>query len=265
VGGIYIIENTLNGRFYVGSAASFKRRWQTHRGHLRRNKHGNRFLQNDWNKCGEQHFRFMEYEPVASRDVMLDRERQYLLLFFDNQRLCYNIRPAPNTPGYTGRPCSPEARAKISAANTGRIVTEAHRLALSESHKGYRMPPAQRAKIAEAHRKIPRTEQWRRRISAANKGRRNGPLSSETRAKLSDAHAKTVNATLIAPDGSEHFVERHIRNFARKHGLMEAHIAAVIRGARKSHRGWRLKVHDVDHANVPVEPDRVRHADGSCA
>lgn len=48
--GIYEIVNTINGKRYVGSAVSLKRRWVDHRRDLRAGKHHSRHLQNAWAK-----------------------------------------------------------------------------------------------------------------------------------------------------------------------------------------------------------------------
>jgi len=50
--GIYQIKNTLNGKFYVGSAVNIKQRWSTHISSLNKNNHHSGHLQNAWNKYG---------------------------------------------------------------------------------------------------------------------------------------------------------------------------------------------------------------------
>jgi group I intron endonuclease len=56
--GVYKLTNLSNNRIYIGSAKGFKQRWYKHHYALKNNKHSNRFLQADYNKCGEYFFKF---------------------------------------------------------------------------------------------------------------------------------------------------------------------------------------------------------------
>lgn len=92
VGGIYTIRNKVNGNLYVGSAASFYRRWAGHKSHLRANEHDNPKLQNAWNKYGESSFEFLILEIIEHKEFLLNAEQFYLDIFFGES--CYNILPA---------------------------------------------------------------------------------------------------------------------------------------------------------------------------
>ena len=48
--GVYQITNKVTGKFYIGSAVNFRKRWNTHKSCLRNNKHANKHLQRAWNK-----------------------------------------------------------------------------------------------------------------------------------------------------------------------------------------------------------------------
>lgn len=57
--GIYIIENLINSKVYVGSTKrAFHTRKTKHINSLQNNNHGNEHLQNAWNKYGEDNFIF---------------------------------------------------------------------------------------------------------------------------------------------------------------------------------------------------------------
>lgn len=56
--GIYKIENKVNGKVYIGESLDIERRWNEHREDLDNNKHHSFKLQNDWNKYGEDNFKF---------------------------------------------------------------------------------------------------------------------------------------------------------------------------------------------------------------
>ena len=52
--GIYIIENKVNGKKYVGQSVNIGSRKSKHFGELKRGTHHNGYLQNAYNKHGEE-------------------------------------------------------------------------------------------------------------------------------------------------------------------------------------------------------------------
>lgn len=56
--GIYKIENTKNGKVYIGSSKRLNGRKYDHFYNLENKKHGNKYLQNSFNKHGEDNFKF---------------------------------------------------------------------------------------------------------------------------------------------------------------------------------------------------------------
>ena len=88
--GVYKITNIVNGKFYIGSSNDIKARWRQHKDKLRVNKHGNTYLQNAWNKYGEENFLF-EVVEECDPEFQFEREQYYLntLNPFDDQG--YNI------------------------------------------------------------------------------------------------------------------------------------------------------------------------------
>lgn len=91
--GIYKITNKLNGRIYIGSAKRFIERWQSHASSLRNQKHSNRFLQADFNKCGEEAFVFevLEVTEGKPKEERLLLEEQYIRIYYDSGTNCYNL------------------------------------------------------------------------------------------------------------------------------------------------------------------------------
>jgi hypothetical protein len=109
--GIYEITNAVNGRRYVGSSIDLDRRKRDHFSSLKRNKHGNPYLQNDFNKCGAGAFRFSVLETCEIW-LLLEKEQTLLDACWDNKKTCYNIRKKAQL-------CSDEAKAILGKEFSG--------------------------------------------------------------------------------------------------------------------------------------------------
>ena len=71
--GVYLIENKVTGKRYVGSTTiNLQQRWNDHKSGLRNNKHANIHLQRTWNKYGEESFVFSIIEQCTN---VLEREK----------------------------------------------------------------------------------------------------------------------------------------------------------------------------------------------
>ncbi len=99
--GIYIIENLINGKKYVGSAKNVDKRWYQHKYTLNNNTHDNSYLQKAWNKHGKDNFNFIIIEDVIIENL-LEREQYYIDLYdVCNRKKGYNLAPtAGNTLGF---------------------------------------------------------------------------------------------------------------------------------------------------------------------
>lgn len=94
--GVYVIKNKINNNVYIGSTTMyFLKRFHHHLSMLRANKHKNKYLQNAWNKYGEENFEFNILE-VCNKEECLNREQYYIDMYKDSS---YNINPlASGTP-----------------------------------------------------------------------------------------------------------------------------------------------------------------------
>lgn len=112
--GVYMIRNILNGKSYIGSSDSLKRRLTNHLSHLKCNRHANHHLQSAYNKYGQKSFVFCileQCEPILETVLML--EQKYL----DLKPEYNNAQIAGSNLGYTH---SQETRNKMSQSRTGK-------------------------------------------------------------------------------------------------------------------------------------------------
>lgn len=75
--GIYKIQNICNGKFYIGSTKNLQHRKTNHFAELRRNNHGNKILQNSFNKYKEESFVF-EVLEFCEPEERFELEQIYL-------------------------------------------------------------------------------------------------------------------------------------------------------------------------------------------
>lgn len=88
--GVYKITNKVNGKFYIGSSNDIKYRWCQHKTQLKKQSHGNPYLQNAWNKYGEKNFTF-EIIEICSPNIQFEREQHYLNTLNPFEKNGYNI------------------------------------------------------------------------------------------------------------------------------------------------------------------------------
>lgn len=86
ISGIYCIENIIDGKKYIGQSKNIYNRWYQHKLELNHNKHGNIYLQNAWNKYGENNFKFYIIEK-CSEDELNEKEIYYISYFDSHAHL----------------------------------------------------------------------------------------------------------------------------------------------------------------------------------
>jgi len=112
---------------YIGSSENIKKRFSTHKSQLRNSKHHNKYLQNSWNKYGEEVFIFSTIEIIDNLGLLIERE-QYWINFYDvcNKKFGYNIAPiAGSTSGYIHTETDKEKMRnglKVSEKNKERLL-----------------------------------------------------------------------------------------------------------------------------------------------
>jgi len=97
--GIYCIRNKINGKRYIGRSLDISSRWRMHRRELNSNMHKNDYLQNSWNKYGEDNFEFEILELCEAEDLN-ELEIHYIEKYgtFDNDEKGYNLESGGQYP-----------------------------------------------------------------------------------------------------------------------------------------------------------------------
>lgn len=136
--GIYAIKNILNGKVYIGQTGeNFQRRYWHHRWKLKNNCHDNEYLQNSWNKYGEESFEFLVVEVVDDSNMLDDLEISYIEKYKSIGK-SYNILNGGG--GRRGVSMSTKAKAIVGNKNkkhmTGKKLSEATKNKMSHSRKG---------------------------------------------------------------------------------------------------------------------------------
>ena len=108
------IKNKKTEKFYVGQASRpIKSRWNEHRSSLRKNRHGNVYLQNAWNLYGKKTFKINILREFSS----LKEPNKAEIDRFLSGKVHYNLSPGGN-----GFCHDNEAKLAISQANKKPIV-----------------------------------------------------------------------------------------------------------------------------------------------
>ena len=104
---------------YIGSSCDLNKRYYTHVGLLRKDRHSNKHLQRSWNKYGEYNFKFSVIEYVDNNNDLIIREQYWMdeLQAF-HPSTGYNIRKIASS--NLGLIFSKEARIRMSISQTGR-------------------------------------------------------------------------------------------------------------------------------------------------
>lgn len=177
---IYVTENLINGKLYIGQhTCDYDKQFTD--GYL-----GSGYaFKNALKKYGEENFRRIIIDYADSPEELNKLEAKYVTEEIYNDRThFYNLRCGGSQHGF-----SDETRKKISKGLTGRKFSPETRKKLSESHKGFHPTDETRKKLSEAH-KNPSPE-IRMKMSKASKGRTSGMKgkhqSEEAKRKIGEA------------------------------------------------------------------------------
>lgn len=209
--GIYKIINTVNGKIYIGSSQDIKKRWKTHRAHLKGNYHHNIHLQNAWNKYGEGKFSFSILEKVNNTSKLVEQEQYYI----DSLDPEYNIMPKAG-------------RSKFSEESKRRMSESTKGMYEGEDNPMYGKTRKQSVKdaISKAKEGSNRSEATKKRIGRAIKGKFEG--EKHPRSKLTERKVKLIRRLLRDTNLAQDSI-------AEKFDIAQTTVSKIKLGKRWSH------------------------------
>lgn len=202
--GIYLIRNNDNGKVYIGSSITMRKRVRFHRWQLNRGEHSNSYLQASWYKYGESSFSYhvLVSVPVSGLSTLLFLEDKYIRQFQSTNKIMgYNIDPPPIE---------------------GRTISEEHRRKISEKNKGREITLEWRQKIRNTLKGRPRSEETRERISGSKKG-------VVTRCETwCVTNPMGISTTIV-----------NLTKFCKESGLDPSAMSKVSTGKYNHYKGWK--------------------------
>lgn len=248
--GIYCIECIETNVKYIGQTfENFYRRWIFHKWNLRNGKHSNIYLQNAWNKYGENNFEFYPLESfdMNQKDTItkskLDELEQFYIKKYNTFENGFNLTTGGEKCKMS--PLSDESKRKIGEKNKinmlGKKHTEETKKRMSESHKGYIKTESHRKHLSESLTGFIRSEEQKEKCRVANQGSKqktakytedliekirldymNGIKPTELSTKYNINRGtiySIVNNTRwkhVVPDGWEDFLKNKKKNYSLK-------------------------------------------------
>jgi group I intron endonuclease len=206
---IYVIENKLDGKIYVGQTKDLKKRWRGHKNTADANE-DNRHIYNAIRTYGKENFDFIPFEKHNTLEESNRAEIFWIwFLMAQNRDIGYNILPGGDCKEHT-----PETIEKIRQARLGTTHSPETIQQMSEDRKGegnamFGRNHTEETKQLQRELKLGKydgennpffgkthTPEVRQKISDALKGKNTGednPMfgkthTPETRKKLSDAN-----------------------------------------------------------------------------
>ena len=201
-GVIYCITNKVNGKKYIGqTTGTVAYRWSKHCGTGKQC----RVLSAAIGKHGKEAFDVIQIDSAASKQELDEKEIAHIAAFRSNDRdIGYNIAPGGAIGKHAKETCE-----LISKALTGKPLTAAHCVKLSESHMGIKRSAESCAKqsATATGTKRPKTAEQIAKFVATVTGKKRGPMSEAHKAKIGAANKGKIRG----PHSEEHKQKRSLK------------------------------------------------------
>ena len=169
---VYLRENTVNRKQYVGQTGDFKVR--NYKWNSLKERYANLFLTEDRAKYGLESFTTVVLAEVETQEEALKLEEYYIKAFNTIYPNGYNksVGGKNNSGAPKGVPKTEETKRKLSEAHKGVLKSEETKRKMSEARKGEKNPnygkhltEDTKHKMSEAHKGKHFTEEHKRKMS----------------------------------------------------------------------------------------------------
>ena len=174
--GIYAIRNKITGCAYIGqSVVSIENRWSSHIAVLKKGKHTNKFLQDDWDKYGIDNYEFIILEEVDDKSKIDEREIYWIVKYKEDGK-AFNQQSGGK--GFAGMHISDNAKKIIGEKNRQHMLghkdSEETKLKKRNSHLGIKHSPEwiEKCRLKQIGKEI--SAEQRLKLSIANSGENSG-------------------------------------------------------------------------------------------
>lgn len=191
--GIYIINNIINNKVYVGSSSNIERRWKKHKSLLKNNKHHSKYLQSSWNTYGEENFHFIVIEEVKNSLHLIAVEQTFLDYFksYDKENGYNHLRIANSN---LGMKLDQKTKDKIRNANIGKTLCQETKNKIRDGNLGKKHKDLSKQKMREAAKNRKHSQETKEKMSLLKMGEKNHRFgkhhSDEARQKISKGNRK---------------------------------------------------------------------------
>lgn len=185
---VYLIHNKISHKVYVGQTIQlFKNRKRRHIRDLKNGNHFNQYLQNAWNRYGENNFDFIVLDDCNCLTELNEVEAKYIKLF-SGLNICFNL-----TSGGSNSIPSKESRLKmIESLKKRGTPSDETRKRISDSLKGH-VVSVETRKLISRKTKEGMTEEVREKISKSHVGSKRS-LESRLNSKISQINRRKREA-----------------------------------------------------------------------
>lgn len=246
--GIYMIQNKVNNKMYIGQAVDIEKRWKHHMWGLGGGYHDNKHLQNSWKRDGEENFEFTILLECEESDLNMYEEYFIFELMTYDPIVGYN----KNYGGDSGRPTE-ETKRKMSESREGKYCGEKHHM------YGKHHSEETKRKLSESLKDKQHSEEHKRKMSESLKGKYCGEknhmygkhLSEETKRKMSEAKKgkhrseetkRKISKSVVQIDSTSNEIVRvweSSTEAVRQGGFVSGNISKCCNGKRKTHKGYK--------------------------
>lgn len=247
IGYIYIIENLINNKKYVGKTArNVKQRWAEHRSDAKTSDH---YLYRAMRKYGINNFKIHEIEKIEDYELdefnnRLSNLEIYYILFYNTHDKGNGYNETVGGDGVCGYKLSNDAKERMSIQRKGRKLTPEWKNNISNAFKGDKNP------LFGTHL----SDETKQKISESNIGKHTGiqnGMYGKKREDLSQRNKIGSKQIYQIDKCSKEVIHiwESLRECTRQTGFNRSCISDCCNGTTKQSHGFIWRYVDINNKN----------------